>query len=161
MARVLGLDHGRRRIGVAVADTKTGVATGLDTIRFEGWKDLRAMLGTVIAEQEVERFVVGYPLALDGGRTERCAQVETFSRRLVGWFGLPVTLWDERLTSAQASRVQQEAGRSERQARAAGMLDRASATLLLQNWLDHPDKAGVPWDPHAGPGNQGEESAKA
>ena len=163
MGRVLAFDHGGRRLGVAVAASETGVATGLDTIVYDGWKDLRARLTGLVEEQGPERLIVGYPLGMDGQPTPRCEEVETFARRLVGWFGLPVTLWDERLTTAQARRAQRESGRSEKKARQEGLRDRAAAILLLQSWLDHPDRVGIAWSPHPGPGNDdaGEESAGA
>ena len=143
MPRVLGIDHGERRLGLAVGTTDIGVATGLPTITWSGKKDLRGRLMTVIEEQEPELLVVGYPLLMDGTRGERCEAVDAFVRLLTGWFGLPVALRDERLTSAEANRVRMEAGRTEKEARAGGMVDRAAAVLLLQNWFDSADRSGL------------------
>ncbi len=143
MPRVLGIDHGERRLGLAVGDTDIGVATGLPTITWSGKKDLRRRFMTVIEAQEPALLVVGYPLRMDGTRGERCEAVDTFVRLLTGWSGLQVILRDERLTSAEADRVRLEAGRSEREARAGGLIDRAAAVLLLQNWFDSVDRSGL------------------
>ena len=150
MGKVIALDHGESRVGVAAADEAVGVATGLETIRWQGRKDLEEQLARVVEEHDPRRWVIGYPLNMDGSRGQRCQAVETFARRLVGWFGIPVTLWDERLTSAQASRVRKEAGVREEQARSKGSVDRASAVLILQSWLDAEDRSGVDWSPHEG-----------
>ena len=155
MARVLGIDHGERRLGLAVGDTELGVATGLPTVTFDGRKDLRRRLSDVIGEHDPGTLVVGYPLLMDGTRGERCEAVEAFVRLLTGWFGIPVVLRDERLTSAEAERIRMEAGRSERSARQKGMIDRAAATLLLQSWFDSADRGGL--DPGAFPVADGRE----
>jgi len=148
MGKVIALDYGEARVGVAAAEETVGVATGLETIRWEGRKDLKSSLEAVVEEHDPLRWVVGYPLNMDGSRGERCEAVEGFARRLVGWFDRPVVLWDERLTSAGARRVQHRAGVKEEQAREAGSVDRASAVLILQSWLDAPDRSGVEWSPH-------------
>ncbi|MFC1529529.1 Holliday junction resolvase RuvX [Gemmatimonadota bacterium] len=143
MPRVLGIDHGERRIGLAFGDTDVGVATGLPTITWSGKKDLRGRLISVIDEQEPELLVIGYPLLMDGTRGERCEAVDSFVKLLTGWFRLPVALRDERLTSAEADRIRMEAGRTEKEARAGGLIDRAAAVLLLQNWFDSTDRSGL------------------
>ncbi len=148
MGKVVALDYGEARVGVAAADGSVGVATGRETIRWEGRKDLRHSLEEVAEQEGPERWVVGFPLNMDGSRGPRCEAVEAFARRLVGWFGRPVVLWDERLTSAQADRVRRRAGVREERARAQGSTDRAAATLILQSWLDAGDRSGVDWSPH-------------
>jgi putative Holliday junction resolvase len=141
--RIVAFDYGERRVGAASGMLQTCVATGLQTIRFEGRKDLRRQVEELISTEEPEQIVVGYPLNMDGSRGERCEAVEVFAGRLKGWFGLPVVLWDERMTSSQAERIQREAGVSDRKARAEGLLDRASAILILQNWLDSSNRRGI------------------
>lgn len=147
MSRVLALDYGERRLGVAVGDTDVGVAIGLSTIVHEGRKDLHRQLGTVVDEQGPELLVVGYPLQMDGTRGERCEAVDTFARFLTGWFGIPLVLRDERLTSAEAERIRKQAGTTEREAREGGLVDRAAAILLLQNWFDSSDRSGLTPEP--------------
>lgn len=142
-AKVMAFDYGERRVGVAVGDEEIGVATGLPTIQFRGRKELRRRLYDLIADQRPEQFVVGYPLNMDGTRGKGCETVEDFAGRLKGWFGSPVVLWDERLTSMQAGRVRKEAGVTDRRARGEGLVDRACAVLILQSWLDSPDRTGI------------------
>lgn len=144
--KVVAFDFGERRVGAASGMIEIGVATGLQTISFQGRKDLRICLEELISTEEPEQIVVGYPLNMDGSRGERCEAVEKFAGRLKGWFELPVVLWDERMTSSQAERIQREAGVSDRKARAEGLLDRASAILILQSWLDSSDRRGIVLD---------------
>ena len=136
MGRVLGFDFGDRRLGVAAADDEIGVATGLSTIAYDGRKDLHRQIGRIMEEQRPERLIVGNPLNLNGSAGERSAAAARFAEQLRSWFGRPVELWDERLTSAQADRIRVQAGTSTAQARRKGMIDRAAAVLILQSWLD-------------------------
>lgn len=142
-AKVMAFDYGERRVGVAVGDADVGVATGLPTIRFSGRRDLHSRLRDLVGDHQPEQFVVGYPLNMDGTPGDRCEAVEGFAGRLKGWFGRPVALWDERLTSAQAERIQRQAGVTDLRARDKGLVDRASAVLILQSWLDSPDRTGI------------------
>lgn len=146
MARVLAIDYGGRRLGVAVGDDTIGVATGLCGFEFRGRKELNRILKELVEEQQPEIFIVGYPLRMDGTPGEQCEAVDNFVNLLRGWFGVRVILWDERLTSSEAVRIQRKAGRSDRQVRREGLVDRAAATLLLQSWLDSPDKSGIQRD---------------
>jgi putative Holliday junction resolvase len=136
MGGVLGFDFGDRRIGVALAPEGISVAIGLPTIIYTGRKDLRRQLERLIEEKDPDMLVVGLPLNLDGSRGERCAISEAFAERLRGWFGLPVRLHDERLTTVEAERVRLEAGTESRKAREEGLIDRAAAVLMLQSWID-------------------------
>lgn len=152
MARIVAIDYGERRIGLAAGDDSVGVATGLQTLTIGGRKDLHVKLAELVRGQEPELFVVGYPLNMDGSRGEMCEAVDTFTDRLKGWFGLPVVLWDERLSSAEAERVRREAGTSSKEARNKGLVDRAAAVLILQSWFDSTDRSGI----HSGAGESEE-----
>ncbi|MFC1595328.1 Holliday junction resolvase RuvX [Gemmatimonadota bacterium] len=143
MSRVLALDYGERRLGMAVGDTDIGVASGLSTIIHAGRKDLRRQLEAVVENEAPELILVGYPLQMDGSRGERCEAVDAFARFLTGWFGLPLVLRDERLTSAEAERIRKKAGRTGKEARENGLVDRAAAILILQNWFDSSDRSGL------------------
>ena len=143
MARIVAIDFGERRIGLATGDDRVGVATGLETITTGGRRDLRSKLEELVREREPDLFVVGYPLNMDGSRGEMCGAVEVFAERLKGWFGLPVVLWDERLSSAEAERIRSEAGTSSKDARSKGLVDRAAAVLILQSWFDSTDRSGI------------------
>jgi putative Holliday junction resolvase len=136
MSTVIGLDYGERRVGVAAGAREIGVATGVDTIVFASRRELRTALGELLAEREPELFVVGYPRTLAGERGERCRAVEAFTRRLTGWFSLPVVLQDERLTTVEAERVRLAAGRRAEGDAGKGLVDMASAVLILQSWFD-------------------------
>jgi len=136
MSAVLGLDYGERRVGVAAGERDLGVATGITTIHFASRRELRAALAELVNEREPELIVVGYPRTLSGEPGERCRAVETFAGRLFGWFSIPVVYQDERLTSVEADRIRRKAGsRAEGQA-GKGMIDMASAVLILQGWFD-------------------------
>jgi len=136
MGGVLGFDFGDRRIGVALAPQGVAVATGLPTITYSGRRDLRRQLERLIVEKDPDILVVGLPLNLDGSCGERCTASEAFAERLRGWFGIPVRMQDERLTTVEAERVRVEAGTEGRRAREEGLTDRAAAVLLLQRWID-------------------------
>lgn len=142
MGRVLAFDFGERRIGVAVAAEALGVATGLPTIVYSGRRDLYRRLARLIEEREPDLLLVGLPLNMDGSRGERANVSAAFAGRLEEWFGLPVQLHDERLTTMQAERIRKAAGIGGRKARRQGLTDRAAAVLLLQNWLDRNRSAG-------------------
>jgi putative Holliday junction resolvase len=141
--KIVAFDFGESRIGAASGYVETGVATGLGAVTFEGRRDLRKNMEELISKEGPEQIIVGYPLNMDGSRGERCEEVEKFARRLKGWFGIPIVLWDERLTTSQAVKIQREAGVSDRKARAEGLLDRASAILILQSWFDSSDREGI------------------
>jgi putative Holliday junction resolvase len=132
--RVMGLDYGERRIGVALSDPLGITAQPVRTLeRTTLAADLEA-LAALARQHEVERFVVGLPLALDGTRGERVRRTEEFAARLGRAAGLPVEEWDERFTSVQAERTLLEADLSRRRRRE--VIDTTAAVLILQGWLD-------------------------
>lgn len=132
---LLGFDFGERRIGVAVGDTVVGIAHPLQTIDAES-NDVRfAAIGQLIAEWKPVQLVVGLPSHLDGTEHELTHLARKFSRRLEGRFNLPVSLVDERLTSAEASQNLKQAGVGGRKQKP--MLDQVAAQLILQHYLDH------------------------
>ena len=135
MGRILGLDYGRRRVGVAVSDP-----LGLTAQPFETWNGLRreeVVESTCILVERmgVERVVVGFPLTLRGERGRMAREVERFADKLSQRIRVPVTLWDERLTSVQAQRFLQQMG--EKPSRKKERVDLIASVLLLQNYLDH------------------------
>jgi putative Holliday junction resolvase len=132
--RVMGLDYGERRIGVALSDPLGFTAQPLRTLeRVTLAADLE-VLAALARHHEVRRFVIGLPLALDGSRGERVRKTEEFARRLGRATGLPVEAWDERFTSVQAERVLLEADLSRKKRRE--VIDTTAAVLILQGWLD-------------------------
>jgi putative holliday junction resolvase len=135
--RILALDVGAKRIGVAVTDPLGITAQGLLTIqRHNKRRDLEA-LGQVLAKYAVREIVVGLPLRLSGAEGTQSEKMRRFADDLHAHFGLPVHLWDERWTSTQANRLLRETDLSIRKRGQA--VDRMAAVLILQSWLEaHP-----------------------
>jgi putative Holliday junction resolvase len=131
--RVLGLDLGDARIGVAISDPDRLVAVPLGTIRTGAPADVKAVAGFV-REHEATLIVVGHPLLMSGQAGERAHLAERFAEALGGFLGVPVVLQDERLSSVEADRALRQAGRSGQQRRRE--VDRSAATVILQAWLD-------------------------
>ena len=132
--RVLGIDVGRRRIGLAISDPLGVTAQGLETLQRKNNRADFAALVSLAREKEVARFVVGLPLHMSGDESRQGVFVREFADRLRRETGLPVELWDERLTTVQAERVLKESGVSlDKRKRA---VDRLAAVLLLENWLE-------------------------
>jgi putative Holliday junction resolvase len=128
--RVLGLDPGERRVGLAVSDPGSRVALGLATFEAGPGRNLVDHLRELLQAYGVGRIVVGHPLTLRGERGEAAGRAEALARRLRRDLGVPVELWDERLTTAQGRRLLR-GSKAPKSAR-----DRLAATLLLQSWLD-------------------------
>jgi putative holliday junction resolvase len=132
--RVLGLDVGSKRIGLAVSDPLRLTAQGLDTIQRRNKRTDLEQLERVIRQHEVGELVVGYPLRMSGSEGVQAEKMQRFAEELRHRFNLPVHLWDERLTSAQANRVLRETDMSIK--RRGEVVDRLAAVLILQSWMD-------------------------
>ncbi|NTU70817.1 MAG: Holliday junction resolvase RuvX [Coriobacteriia bacterium] len=132
--RVLALDIGEKRIGVAVSDVTGTVATPLVVL------DAKAALGDglsikrVADDYEVELLVVGLPRSLDGTEGPQAAKVRSAAKRIESLIGLPVAFVDERLSSSEATKAMSSAGMTERDMR--GRVDMVAAALFLQTYLD-------------------------
>jgi putative Holliday junction resolvase len=131
--RVLGLDLGEARIGVALSDPEGKVALPFGTIPTGAPQDVKA-IAALVKEHEVTAIVVGHPLAMSGRATAAADHAETFAHALGQFLGLPVHLQDERLTTVQAERGLREGGLSGRDRRR--VVDQAAAALILQAFLD-------------------------
>jgi putative holliday junction resolvase len=151
--RILGIDYGRARMGLALADTVTGLARPLDTlVRINRNEDMRR-LREIVREHEVRHIVVGLPLRLDGTRGEMAEEAERFARRIHRELGVIVEMVDERLTSWEAERLLEEkAGRSlheaarrvHRKRRAAqpkASVDAIAAAVILEQYLEQQQNA--------------------
>jgi putative Holliday junction resolvase len=132
--RVLGLDVGSKTIGLAVSDPLGITAQGLQTLRRQNKRLDFGQLEKVIREYEVAEIVVGYPLRMSGTEGTQAEKMQLFAEELRRRFQLPVHLWDERLTSAQANRVLRDSEMSIK--RRGEVVDRLAAVLILQNWMD-------------------------
>jgi putative holliday junction resolvase len=132
--RVLGLDVGAKRIGVAVSDALGITAQGLDTIQRQNKRrDLEA-LGQVLAKYDIREIVVGLPLRLSGAEGTQSEKMRRFADDLRDRFGVTVHLWDERWTSTEANRLLRETDLSIRKRGQA--VDRMAAVLILQSWME-------------------------
>ena len=135
--RILGLDYGSRTVGVAVSDPLGIIAQPVETIWRKEENKLRRTLARIeelIRTYEVEQLVLGLPKNMNNTLGERAEYTLEFKEKLEKRTGLPVCLWDERLTSAQAERVLMEAG--VRRENRKQHLDMMAAVLILQSYLD-------------------------
>ena len=132
----MGLDYGERRIGVAVSDPDGIFAQPLlclDRRQLPG-KKLWSRLAALVREHDVERFVLGLPLHMDGRHGEQAAEVKAFGLQLEQRTGVPIDYVDERWTTLEAERTMRELG--VRRARQSGQLDATAAALLLRTYLE-------------------------
>ncbi len=132
--RIMALDVGSKRIGVAVTDPLGITAQGLDTIQRQNKRrDLEA-LGKVLTKYDVREIVVGLPLRLSGAEGTQSEKMRCFADDLHSHFGVPVHLWDERWTSTEANRLLRETDLSIKKRGQA--VDRMAAILILQSWME-------------------------
>lgn len=141
--RYLGLDVGAKRIGVAVSDPLGFTAQPVLTLlrKPNPREDLRS-LARLARRYEVAAIVVGNPLHLSGESSPRSDKTRAFAAGLGELTGLPVILWDERLTTREAHQILYEAGHARQQHRA--VVDQVAATLILQSFLDQQPHPGQP-----------------
>ena len=133
--RIMGLDVGDKRIGVAVSDSLLLTAQGRPTLRRISWQADLAYLRGVAEENEVTKIVVGNPLHMGGQESPQSRKVARFAMKLSKTLGLPVILWDERLTSFAAEQHLEEAGLGWRDRRK--HVDKVAAMFILQDYLDN------------------------
>ncbi len=132
--RILALDLGKRRIGLAVSDALGITAQGLETLQRTTIREDMARLARLAAEREVTLLLMGNPIHMSGREGRQAVYVREFAGRLGEATGLPVEFWDERLTTVAAQRVLKDSGISiEKRAKA---VDRLSAVILLESYLD-------------------------
>ena len=135
--RILGLDYGSKTVGVAVCDPLGITAQMVETIVREREDKLRRTLARIqalVEEYKIERIVLGYPKNMNNTRGERAARTEEFKAALERRTGIPVILWDERLSTAAAERVLIERG--VRREHRKETVDQIAAALILQGYLD-------------------------
>lgn len=132
--RILGVDPGAVRLGLAVSDELGLTAQGLPTWVSRGRSADLAHLRALVLEWNVGEVVVGLPRNMDGSVGPQAEAARELARELREALGLPVMLWDERLTTQAATRVLTEAGLSRRRRR--GRVDAVAASLILQGYLD-------------------------
>jgi putative holliday junction resolvase len=130
----LGLDIGKKRIGVAGCDRTGLIATGLTTLERTSFTADVAKLQQIVAERQVQVLVSGLPYSMDGSLGFQARQVQKVARRLAAALELPLEFMDERLTSFEAEQLLQAQNRSPSRHKA--LIDQKAAALILQQWLD-------------------------
>ena len=132
--RILALDPGTKRIGIALSDELKMIAQPLEFIAAEPFAGVVARLRELIPKKQVELILVGLPRNMDGSYGPAAVRVQDFVAALKGALTVPIRTWDERLTSAQANRVliQGNVRRDKRK----GKVDKMAAAILLQSYLD-------------------------
>ena len=132
--RILALDHGTKRIGIAVSDELKVIAQPLEYVAAEPFADFLGRLKQLLAEKQVELVLVGMPRNMNGSYGPAALKVEEFVAALRSAITIPIKTWDERLTSAQANRflIQGNVRRDKRKEK----VDQTAAAILLQSYLD-------------------------
>lgn len=134
MARILALDYGKVRTGIAVTDELQLIASGLTTVET---KDLIAFLADYVNNEPVERFVVGLPKQMDNTLSESEDLIQPFLKKLSNKFpAIPVERQDERFTSKMAFQSMLDSGIKKKKRQDKGLVDEISATLILQAYLN-------------------------
>ena len=132
--RVLAIDHGSKRMGIALSDELKMIAQPLEYILAEPFGAFLERLGQLLRERQVELIVVGLPRNMDGSYGPAARRVQDFVAVLKENVNVPIRTWDERLTSAQAERFLKSGGVRREQRRQ--KVDQTAAALLLQSFLD-------------------------
>jgi putative Holliday junction resolvase len=132
--RILALDHGSKRIGVAVSDETKTIASPLEFIPAGPFADFLARLKKILVEKEIDLVLLGLPRNMDGSYGPAAQKVEIFAGVLKTAITVPIKMWDERLTSSQANKILIQGGvrRDQRKEK----VDQMAAAILLQSYLD-------------------------
>ncbi len=132
--RILAIDHGTKRIGIAVSDELKMIAQPLEFIPAEPFSEFLARLKEILRAKEVELILLGMPRNMDGSYGAAALKVQEFGAALKSAVAVPIQMWDERLTSVQANRflIQGNVRREKRKEK----VDKMAAAILLQSYLD-------------------------
>jgi len=132
--RILGLDVGHRRVGVAVSDELGLTAQAVAVIANTGEDDVMEAIAALVEQYDAARIVVGLPKRTDGTLGPEAENIRAFGQRLAGFVGIPVEYWDERFSTAEAERMLISAGL--RRSRRRQVVDQVAAGIILQGYLD-------------------------
>jgi putative Holliday junction resolvase len=139
--KVLGLDLGEKRIGVATGDTVSKIAFPVSTISTSELLAGGSALRVLIEDHEPELLVIGLPLSLSGEENQQAKHVRSLAERIAAQTGLPLVYQDERLSSSEARRILREGGCTEREMR--GKIDMIAASLVLQAYFEAAENGAV------------------
>lgn len=132
--KIIGLDYGEARIGVAVSDIFETIASPLDTVSEKDYEKQLQRVLEVIRREGAEKIVVGLPMRMDGSMGHRAEVTRAFAEELSERSALPFIMWDERLSSAEAHRTLELGGVSGKKRKT--KVDKIAAVLILQTYLD-------------------------
>jgi putative Holliday junction resolvase len=132
--RILGLDYGEKRIGVALSDELGLTGQGLTTIVRKNRDQVLHAIGALVQSNGVEKIVIGYPLRLDGNRGIQCEKIDRFVRLLESGLSIPIIKWDETLSTRTAEDILIQSG--VRREKRKQIVDKMAAGLILQSYLD-------------------------
>ena len=134
MPRILGIDYGERRIGLAISDPLGIIAQSLPTLIIKETTDLLSEIVFLVKERDVSTIVLGLPRNMDGTLGEQGKKVQEFGERLSQRINMKVELWDERLSSVESRKILREEKRKIKHKKE--LVDKISASLILQGYLD-------------------------
>jgi len=132
--KILGVDYGKARIGLALSEEEGKIAFGRGVILRKNLDDDLKQIKELVEEENVAEIVVGLPLKLNGSKAFQAGEAEKFAGKLKERIGLPVKLWDERLSSVQAERILLQADL--RRKKRKKIIDKVAAQIILQSYLD-------------------------
>jgi putative holliday junction resolvase len=134
MSRIIAIDYGKKRTGLAWSDSMKIIATGLGSF---DTPDLEVKIKEIVANEDIELFLLGYPTHLDGTDTDSTQAVKNFEKKLNEWFpNIPVKRHDERFTSKQAMQTMIEGGIKKKQRANKQLINQVSAQIILQEYLN-------------------------
>ncbi len=131
--RILSLDYGSKRIGVAICDELGITAYGVTTVIRQNKEQVLKALAELIIKYDVQQIVIGYPIRLNGERGIQCEKVDKFAKLLENEFSLPIIKWDETLTTKEAEDILYHANVRRKKKR--NVVDQLAATLILRDYL--------------------------
>ena len=134
MARILSIDYGKKRTGIAVTDPLQIIANGLATV---ATCDLMTYLQAYTSKEQVERIVIGEPKKMDGTPSENLARVRQFVAKWKKCSSIPIEYFDERFTSVLAHKAMIDSGMGKMARRDKALVDEISATIILQDYIQH------------------------
>jgi putative Holliday junction resolvase len=136
--RVLALDVGERRVGIAISDPTGAVARPLQALERGPREEDFAAIAVLVAEHDIDLVVIGMPFSLDGTEGPQARRIAGYAEELADYLPTRVVLWDERFTTAEAEEIlrQSRSEKKRRRARTSGELDAIAAAVILQSYLD-------------------------
>jgi len=132
--KILGIDYGEKRTGLALSDPSNMVARSLKVLKRNGTRKLLGEIKAVVDQNKIERIVIGLPKNMNGSLGEKGKEVLAFAKILEKVIKVPIVTWDERLTTVSAEKVLRQAELSREKRK--DILDKLSACIILQNYLD-------------------------